>query len=233
MISSKDNFRYQQTASNIFSDGTFIYSLKFFFQLYAIHDHEYSMYTSCAFFILPDKKGRIYYCMFSYLKAVCQELEIVLLFAAIHFDLEVVVHCAVKATWIHITIKACTFHVAQSYYRHIQKVGLTQEYKCAESDGKWLFKIFFSLHLLYHLQRLKTVFVLCFLLMLQNIKNQVFAGYMLPPYVTRSAVFPSHHWTHSGEDSRTTNAFASFHRYLGSTLSVQDPTSSFLWTLFK
>ena len=43
-------------------------------------------------------------------------------------------------------LKCCRFHLAEAWWRKIQSVGLSNEYKNAESQlGKWL-KWFFELH---------------------------------------------------------------------------------------
>jgi hypothetical protein len=42
-----------------------------------------------------------------------------------------------------VLIKACQFHLGQAWYRKIQNLGLSGEYKDPESDiGKWLKKFF-------------------------------------------------------------------------------------------
>jgi hypothetical protein len=50
-----------------------------------------------------------------------------------------------RSVWPNVIIKACQFHLGQAWYRKIQNLGLSKEYKDPESDiMKWL-KTFFGL----------------------------------------------------------------------------------------
>ena len=51
-----------------------------------------------------------------------------------------------KEIFQDVQLKCCRFHLAEAWWRKIQSVGLSNEYKNAESQlGKWL-KWFFGLH---------------------------------------------------------------------------------------
>ena len=55
-------------------------------------------------------------------------------------------HNVLKEIFPDAQLKCCRFHLAQAWWRKIQSVGLSNEYKNTESQlGKWL-KWFFGLH---------------------------------------------------------------------------------------
>jgi len=44
-------------------------------------------------------------------------------------DFENAIHLGALSTWPEIIIKGCRFHIAQSWWRKIQTLGLSNEYK--------------------------------------------------------------------------------------------------------
>lgn len=46
------------------------------------------------------------------------------------------IHIKRKTIWSQITIHGCRFHLSQSWYRIIQKNGLSIEYKNKKSDNR-------------------------------------------------------------------------------------------------
>ncbi|GFS00886.1 hypothetical protein ElyMa_002825300 [Elysia marginata] len=91
-------------------------------------------YAPCVFFLLPDKKEKTYEDMFRHLINIYRERNLDLQFDAILVDLESSVHVAIKAVFQDTQIKACCFHLTQAWYRQIQKVGLTADYKDKDSE---------------------------------------------------------------------------------------------------
>ncbi|GFS16936.1 hypothetical protein ElyMa_001485100 [Elysia marginata] len=51
-----------------------------------------------------------------------------------HVDLEIAMHSAIKRVLPNAKIKACLFHLAQAWFKKIQGLGLTPEYKDQDSD---------------------------------------------------------------------------------------------------
>ena len=83
--------------------------------------------------------------MFKHLLDSCARYNLSLNVSYIHFDFEVAVHDAAKEFWPDVSIKACQFHLSQTWYRKIQNLGLSPEYQNHESEtGQWL-KNFFGL----------------------------------------------------------------------------------------
>jgi hypothetical protein len=49
-------------------------------------------------------------------------------------DFEKAIHKAVEETWPNIRTIGCRFHLAQAWYRKIQKCGVTNEYHDKSSE---------------------------------------------------------------------------------------------------
>ena len=81
--------------------------------------------------------------MFQYLLDVCTGENLELNITHLNLDFEYAAHEAARHFWPDVTIKECPFHLAQAWYRKIQSLGLTSEYKDQESPvGQWLKTIF-------------------------------------------------------------------------------------------
>lgn len=69
----------------------------------------------------------------------CRNINIEFLPKEIVVDFEIAIHNAISSIWQSVKITGCRFHLTQSWYRQIQKLGLTNEYKDQNSEiGKWL-----------------------------------------------------------------------------------------------
>ena len=83
--------------------------------------------------------------MFQQLVHSCSQVGVDLKIAVRHLEFEIAVHEAVRSVWPNVIIKACQFHLGQAWYRKIQNLGLSKEYKDLESDIGMLLKTFFGL----------------------------------------------------------------------------------------
>jgi hypothetical protein len=85
-----------------------------------------------------------YIAMFQCLFDICTQENLLLSIEHLNLDFEYAAHEAGRHFWLDVTIKGCQFHLAQGWYRKIQSLRLTAEYKSQESVvGQWL-KCFFS-----------------------------------------------------------------------------------------
>lgn len=57
-------------------------------------------------------------------------------------DFEKSIHNALLEVWPQIEIKGCIFHLCQSWWRKIQKIGLATEYSKNNEIGKYFTYIF-------------------------------------------------------------------------------------------
>ena len=122
-----------QNEVQIFGDGIFQYCAKFFYQLYTFHAFQNGQYVPCVFFLLPRKNKECYIAMFQCLLDICTQENLVLNIEYLNLDFEHAAHEAARHFWPDVTINGCHFHLAQAWYRKIQSLGLTAEYKSHES----------------------------------------------------------------------------------------------------
>jgi len=74
---------------------------------------------------------------------------VVNVFPAIVFaDFETAVHNAVTTVWPGLEVKACRFHLGQSWWRKIQSLGLSRQYRKKDSEVSQFLKKIFRLSLL-------------------------------------------------------------------------------------
>ena len=57
----------------------------------------------------------------------------------IHADFELTMHTVLNDVFPVASLKCCRFHLGQAWYRKMQNLGLSQDYKDSDSEiGKWL-----------------------------------------------------------------------------------------------
>lgn len=119
---------------DIFIDGTFKYCPKFFFQLYSIHGCKNGNYIPLVFALLPLKTEECYNKMWDLLIDACTTINFILQPEVVHSDFEYAMHSVVINKFPNATISCCRFHLGQSWWRKIQSLGLSVEYKNKCSD---------------------------------------------------------------------------------------------------
>jgi len=142
-FSTMANLKFLCSQEKIFIDGTFSYCPKYFYQLFTIHTVKNGHYIPLVFFLLPNKETKMYEQAFNSL------IEVYKSKLSVHFqpkicivDFEQSIHKAVLTVWPNIILRGCRFHLSQSWWRKIQNLGLSSEYKNHSSDiGKWLVDI--------------------------------------------------------------------------------------------
>ena len=117
-------------------------------------------------------------------------------------------HNVIVALFQDARIDCCRFHLGQAWWRNIQRVGLSSEYKDKSGEiGKWLSK-FFGLPFLLP-EEVADAFVEDFKKCLE------FADYVLNNYIEEIARFPPQLWAcvPSMFRKRTNNGPESFHAH--------------------
>ena len=133
----------------------------------------------------------------------------------VHVDFEIAMHNAIRRVLPQTRIDCCRFHLGQAWWRKIQKLGLSAEYKDKTCDiGKWLTQ-FFGLAFLEP-DEVDDCFAME--LMAQTPDDQRcsdFADYVVVSYVQPEALFPPSLWADPPtlEARRTTNGPEAFHRH--------------------
>jgi hypothetical protein len=129
-------------------DGTFKVCPTLFVQLYTIHGYEISKYVPLLFGLLQHKTEQSYVLFLTKIRDKCAQLEFQFEPSVVMLDFEIAAHKAASAVFPNAQILACRFHIGQSWWRHIQKIGLSAQYKDTNCDiSKWL-RRFFALPLL-------------------------------------------------------------------------------------
>uniref|UniRef100_A0A6P7F583 Uncharacterized protein LOC114326048 n=1 Tax=Diabrotica virgifera virgifera TaxID=50390 RepID=A0A6P7F583_DIAVI len=129
-------------------DGTFDYCTFFFLQMFTLHTLINDTYVPVAFCLLPNKQKFTYKSLFELLKKKCQDLGCNLNPTKIVIDYELGIHSSMREVFPEANVVGCRFHLAQAWWRKVQNVGLSSEYKNENSEiGKWLKHIFGLMYL--------------------------------------------------------------------------------------
>jgi hypothetical protein len=182
--------------------------------LHNIHGYKDVNYISLVFMLLPGKSEEIYHTCISALIKLCSEKNLQFQPSVVHIDFEKAVMIVISQLLPDSTIKCCRFHLAQAWWRQIQKVGLGSEYKYPESEiGRWLKSMFGIAYL--SPDEVEDSFVEDYMSVAPgDEKSTMFADYLTNTYMTQESLFPSSLWAEVTSDSkRTTNGPESFHAH--------------------
>lgn len=208
-----------------FMDGTFKSAPKFFYQMFTIHTVKNEQYIPLLFILLPNKRQESYFVAFQHIKKYFIDLNITLNVQRILVDFEISIHSAIIDVWPTIEIKGCRFHLGQSWWRKIQELGLSAEYKDQSSEISKFLKYVFGLPFL-NPDEVENAFV--FDLMSCDVSNNFevlkFATYLMDNYVMNYALFPPRLWAESSNSMlRTTNSCEAFHSKFNSMFYSSHP----------
>ena len=124
---------------NVYVDGTFKYSARFFEQMFTIHGYKNGHYETLVFCLLVDKSEHTYEFVFKKITEKCNSLRLRLSPLKCMVDIECAIHKAMKIVWPNTEIIGRRFHLTQSWWRNVQKFDLATHYKDQSSDiGKWI-----------------------------------------------------------------------------------------------
>ncbi|KAF0761944.1 MULE domain-containing protein, partial [Aphis craccivora] len=201
---TKTNLMFLSNVKTIFVDGTFKSCPSLFTQiLFTVHGLQNDEFIPLLFFLLPNKESKSYEKAFLHIMSECSKINILFSPKKVFADFEKAIHLAILSVWPSITLKGCRFHLGQSWYRKIQSIGLSSEYKIDSDTSKYL-KYFFGLPFL-----LPDEVIDCFTDDLISIKPYIYI-HILP-----ESSFPLSLWAeYSATTIRTTNSCESFHSKL-------------------
>ncbi|KAE9532085.1 hypothetical protein AGLY_010287 [Aphis glycines] len=153
---------------------------------------------------------------------------------SIYVDFEIAIHNAINDVWPLTKVRGCRFHLGQSWYRAIQKFGLSSEYVQNTEIGQYLTYIF-GLPFLDP-QSVRDCFSdeLAEILPM-NEKLTKFNDYLVENYIANDSTFPPEIWAEkSNSIHRTTNSCESFHSKFNSQFYSPHPNIfNFLNILFS
>lgn len=222
-FSTETNLKALCDVTKIYMDGTFKSCTKYFLQLFTIHGFRNGLYVPLVFLILPNKTLETYTKAFQYIVSYCTSLQLNFQPAEIFVDFEVAIHTSVKCVWPNAIIRGCRFHLAQSWWRKIQQLGLSKAYSSNNDISDYL-KCVFGLPFL----KPEEVFD-CFIDDLMTIKPvnttvDIFCDYLLKTYIEEDALFPPNIWAEfAATTNRTTNSCESYHAKLNASISASHP----------
>uniref|UniRef100_A0A2S2QBL8 MULE transposase domain-containing protein n=1 Tax=Sipha flava TaxID=143950 RepID=A0A2S2QBL8_9HEMI len=214
LFSCKSNLMFLSNVDTIFVDGTFKSCPSLFTQIFTVHGLQNDKYIPLLFFLLPDKELKTYEKAFFHILSECNKINIIFSPKKVFADFEKAIHLAILSVWPSITLKGCRFHLGQSWYRKIQSIGLSSEYKIDSDSSKYL-KYFFGLPFLHPDEVIN-----CFTDNLISIKPldekiDIFTDYILEIYILPESSFPPSLWAeYSATTMRTTNSCEAFHSKL-------------------
>ncbi|VDI53174.1 Hypothetical predicted protein, partial [Mytilus galloprovincialis] len=112
-------------ALELLIDGTFSYCPKYFEQLYTFHGFKLGHYVPLVFALLPSKSEEIYTVLLNMISSLCTDRNIMFKPRIVHIDFEIAMHNAFRSVFPDTRIECCRFHLGQSWWRKIQKLGLS------------------------------------------------------------------------------------------------------------
>ncbi|XP_050516141.1 uncharacterized protein LOC126891006 [Diabrotica virgifera virgifera] len=225
VLGCKANLAVLAKSEILYMDGTFQYCTKFFKQLFTVHGYFDGHYIPLLFCLLKDKCELTYKLCLQEVKNLCSEHNLLLRPTKIVLDFETAIHNAVKYVWTDIIIHGCRFHLTQSWWRKIQSLGLSCEYKDKSSDiGKWL-RLCFGMVLLDK-NIVSDFFVFEMMEVTPNDTRVIqFADYLTDHYISEESKFPPNIWADaSAELNQTTNACESFHSHFNNSFHYCSPS---------
>lgn len=226
------NLKCLSEADTYYMDGTFKYAPRFFFQLFTIHSIRNGHYIPLIFCLLPNKCTQTYIKTFENLKKASEAFNFLLSPRRIILDFEQSIHSAVNRVWPSASIFGCRFHLAQSWYRKIQQLGLVSIYKQSHSNAKWLHHLFGLPYL--HPLKVSECYVNDFMAYLPSTDAfSRMSDYLVDNYIKEDATFPPSLWaSNSSHLDLTTNPCESFHAHFSNAFYHTHPNINiFIQTL--
>lgn len=221
----KTNLTFLCKSKVIYMDGTFQYCAKHFKQMFTIHGFFNGHYIPLVFCLLSDKNSNTYKLCIEKIIEHCLKLDLHFQPSRVVVDFEKAIHIAVETIWPGIELKGCRFHLAQSWWKKIQQIGLAVEYKDSASEvGRWL-RYCFGLMFLHESEVSE-----CFIFDLCSIRPNDerltrFSDYIVDTYISEDSLFPPVVWAESSSAlTYTTNACESFHSHFNNSFYSSHPS---------
>jgi len=143
----------------------------------------------------------------------------------VYADFEIAFHMAVTTVWPGCEVKACNFHLGQSWWRKIQSLGLSRQYGKKNSEVSQFLKTIFGLSLLPPAE-VSDYFALDFISSLLNDKRvEEFCDYLLENHIDAYSIFPTPVWSECSASSLwTIKACESFHAHFNALFYSAHPS---------
>ncbi|KAE9525826.1 hypothetical protein AGLY_014052, partial [Aphis glycines] len=213
IFSCETNLIFLCQSHTIFVDGTFEYCPKYFTQLFTIHSLKNNFYVPLVFCLLKNKSYETYTQAFKYIQNKCNEKKLTFNPKNVTVDFEISIHNAILSVWPSTNIIGCRFHLTQAWYRKIQELGLSTEYK-----ENWWLRTTFGLTFLDP-QEVSESFIEDFMSTIpEGSEYCKYADYLTDNYILENSMFPP-----SARISKTTNNCESFHAHFNELFYKSHP----------
>ena len=223
-FTTKNNLEALCQISLVFVDGTFYSSPKHFCQLFTLHGLHNNVYVPLVFFLLPNKTQESYEKAFMYVVDICKKFNLCFNPKVVFADFELAIHLALRKVLTNTNIAGCRFHLGQSWYRKIQELGLSNEYKNSDSEIGNFLKLFFGLPFLPPSEVDECFTDDLMSILPQDSRLERFCDYFLKTYLEPSSNFPPQIWSKfSISCIRTTNSCESFHSKFNAMFYTSNP----------
>ena len=160
-----------------------------------------------AFFLAANKHPTSYDDVFRHNISKAVKFGVDVFPTIVFADFEIASHNTVTTVWPGLEVKACRFHLGQSWWRKILSLGLSKQYGKKTSEVSPFLKKIFGLSLSPP-AKVSDCFALEFLSNLPNDKRvEQFCDYLLENYINADSTFPLPVWSECTASSlRTINA---------------------------
>lgn len=132
------NLKFLCRSNTWYMDGTFDFAPQHFLQLFTIHGHINGHYIPAVFCLLQNKASDTYVKCFNILTSKCNDFGLSMQPNEIVVDFEKAIHNAINLVWPTSSIIGCRFHISQAWWRKVQQLGLSKDYKERTEAGKWI-----------------------------------------------------------------------------------------------
>jgi len=127
MFSCKTNFHFLRATYVFYVDGAFKSVPEFLHQLFTIRGLSTGHYLPLAFFFLANKHQTCYEDVSRHTVSEAAILGVNVFPTNVYADFETAIHSAVTTVWPGFAVKACRFHLVQSWWGKIQSFGLSKQ----------------------------------------------------------------------------------------------------------
>lgn len=224
IFTTSTNLRTLVACDTVLMDGTFKSCPRFFVQVYTIFAYANHTYLPLVYGLLRNKEQSTYETFLQTVINQCFSMNLVFKPAVVLTDFEKSAMNAVSALLPDSRLHGCRFHLGQSWWRRIQTLGLSEEYKDKRTEiGQWLL-LFFGLSLLSP-GDVSTAFTDEIMsTMPADDRCQRFADYVVENYVDFNSDFPVGLWAQSPDlNPATTNGAESFHGHMNDDFNTPHP----------
>ena len=213
-------------ATDVFADGTFKMSPQFFNQFYTIHGFQNGQYVPLIYCLLTKNDETTYNMLWMCIRELCEKYEQTFNPPTIHVDFEGAMLSSIKIQFPDAKVVCCQFHLGQSWYRKIHKLGLSEDYRSKESANRYWFKKVFGLAFL-NPNEVSWAFVEE--IMSDKPEGEAytqFTDYLTDTYISEVARFPPILWAMDPlqSEKRTNNAAEAFHRHYNAEFYSNHPS---------